>query len=71
MKNTILFAERLKELRLEAAKTQKDVAKDLNISQSTVAKWENKDQQPSLEMLVQLSYYFNVSPNYLLGVDDI
>lgn len=45
---------------------QQKVALDLNISREALSHYENGKRQPSLELLVQMSDYFNVSINYLI-----
>ena len=64
------FAKRFKELRFEVAKTQKQVADDLEVTQSTVAKWENGDLEPNLSALLKIAYYFKVTTDYLLGMEE-
>lgn len=61
------FSENLKQLRLEASMTQKELAQKLNVSQNAIFNWENEKREPSLEMIDQIAYFFNVSSSYLLG----
>ncbi len=60
---------RLKELRHDAGKLQKEVAKDIKISVQVYCNYENGQRSPSPEMLSKLADYFNVSVDYLLGRD--
>lgn len=62
---------RLKELRLERDITLRDMAIQLNISYSSLGKYEREEQQPSLETLVKLADFFDVSIDYLLGTTNI
>jgi len=39
---------------------------DLNISRECLSYYENGKREPSLDLLVQMSEYFNVSINYLI-----
>ena len=39
---------------------------DLNISREALSYYENGKREPSLDLLVQMSKYFNVSINYLI-----
>lgn len=64
------FAQRLRELRKEKKKTQGDLALELGVSQPTIAKWENSDQEPSITMLLTLSDYFKTTVDYLVGKED-
>lgn len=61
---------RLKELRKEKNKTQKDIAKLTGYKQTLVSKWEHGDREPDTETLIKLANYFNVSVDYLIGKDD-
>lgn len=61
------FACRLKQLRIQNKITQKELATVLNVSQNAVFNWENGKREPSLSMIAELSNYFNVTVDYLLG----
>ena len=41
----------------------------LNVSKQIVSNWENNDIQPSIDTLIKIANFFNVSPDYLLGVE--
>lgn len=41
--------------------TQKKMSKDLNLDQSTLAKWESNSRKITLEWAIKLSEYFHVS----------
>lgn len=56
----------LRNIRKEKKYTQQKVALDLNISRESLSYYENGKRQPSLELLVEMSNYFNVSINYLI-----
>lgn len=56
----------LKEIRKKLKLSQQKVALDLNISRESLSYYENGKRQPSLELLVQMSAYFNVSIDYLI-----
>lgn len=67
----IIFGSRLKKLRMTKALTQQDLAVCLNISKSNISKYENGTIEPSFEILIKISDYFEVSIDYLLGKTDI
>ena len=67
---TVKFSTRIKELRIEKGVRQQDIAKIFNISVSTVYCWEAGDVEPSYYMLMKLSKYFDVSSDYILGLED-
>jgi len=68
----IKFAERLKELRLEAGLTQKQLSIELagKIDQSSIARWELGVRVPLLDAAMVLAEYFGVSLDYLCGLED-
>ncbi|MBE6544073.1 MAG: helix-turn-helix transcriptional regulator [Ruminococcaceae bacterium] len=64
------IAEKLVELRNARGVTQEDVAQSLSISNKTVSKWENGASMPDLSMLVELSKYYGVTTDTLLGLTE-
>ena len=64
------FSERVKDLRLEQNKTRSDLAKQLNVSVRTISYWENNKRECDFEMLIKLAKLFNVSIDYLLGLEN-
>ena len=56
----------LKNIRKKRKLNQQKVAMDLNISREALSYYENGKREPSLQLLVQMSKYFNVSINYLI-----
>lgn len=67
-----VFGERLKDLRVKRNLTQDEFGLifDPPLAQSTVGTYERGVRQPSLENLVVISRYFNVTTDYLLGITD-
>lgn len=61
---------RLLELRSEKELSQRQIAKEFNVSQGTYNNWENENTQPSIEQLIQLALFFGVSVDYLIGFSD-
>ena len=66
-----MLGQRICELRTASGWSQVDLAKKLGVAKQTVSNWENENIQPSIEMLVRLARLFNVTTDYLLGVDSI
>lgn len=66
------FAERLKELRIEAGLTQEQLSKALNgaITPSAIGLWELKKRTPNLDAVIILAEYFGVSLDYMAGRED-
>lgn len=67
--NKSVFGENLKSLRTDAGLSQQQLADILNISQSAIAKWELGKTEPTASMITLLSKYFNVTSDYLLGLE--
>ena len=61
---------KLRELRLEKGKTQAELALLLGTSRQVYANYENKINEPSLDMLARLADIFECSIDYLLGRED-
>lgn len=59
------FAETLKEMRIRAGYSQKDVYERFDIRQSTFSAWETGRAEPSADMLLKLCKLYNV--NDILG----
>ena len=66
-----IFASRLKELRQEKHIGQNQLAKELCLSNASISYWENQKQEPSASALYKLAKYFNVSVDYLIGIEEI
>ncbi|MDE5604888.1 MAG: helix-turn-helix transcriptional regulator [Eubacterium sp.] len=56
----------LKIIRKEKNLNQQKVAIDLNISREALSHYENGKREPSLDMLIKMSNYFNVSIDFLI-----
>ncbi len=65
-----VFAERLKELRLEKGIGQEQLAKELGVGKATISLWENALREPKLYGLITVAQYFGVSIDYLAGLED-
>ena len=65
-----MIAEKLTELRIAKGATQEEVAQSLSVSNKTVSKWENGTSAPDLTMLAELSKYYGVTTDALLGLSD-
>ncbi|WP_241007374.1 XRE family transcriptional regulator [Streptococcus oralis] len=61
---------RLKELRKEKKLSQKEIAKEMSISEKTLSRWENGESQIKPEKAQQLADFFGVNVGYLLGYSD-
>ena len=64
-----MFCERLKELRVEKGIGQIELAKELNVSKGIISLWENGLREPKLSNLVAMAQFFEVSIDYLVGLE--
>ena len=65
-----LFAERLKELRTEKSIGQIELSKAVGVSKGIISLWENGLREPKLSNLIALARFFDVSIDYLSGIQD-
>ncbi len=63
------FGKIIKELRRKADMTQEGLAEALNISAQAISRWENDLAMPDISLLPVLANLFDVTTDYLLGVD--
>ncbi len=61
---------RLKELREARHLSQVRLAMELNLSQNSISRYENREREAGYETLVAMADYFQVSLDYLLGRTD-
>lgn len=62
---------RLKEIRENRNFSQIKIAEVLNIKQNTYSQYETEKRQISIDSLIILSNFYNVSVDYLLGLTNI
>lgn len=61
------FSSRLKNLRISNNLTLEQLGKAVGSTRATIGNYENGNKKPSLDMLIKLADYFNVSIDYLIG----
>ncbi|MBU5333597.1 helix-turn-helix transcriptional regulator [Anaerocolumna aminovalerica] len=64
------FSTRLKDLRLSKNMTLEQLGKEIDSTKATIGNFENGNRKPSLDMLIKLADFFNVSIDYLVGRSD-
>ena len=64
------FSEIAKELRISKNLTQTQLAARMWVKKSIISAYETDARPPSLDMLIKYSKEFNVSTDFLLGLDD-
>lgn len=70
LKELFTLADRLKNLRESSGLTQSDIARSFGISRSSVNSWEMGLSVPSTQYIVELAKKFEVSTDYLLGLEE-
>ncbi len=65
------FGQRLKHIREKNNLTREDLASKLNVSYSTVSKYETNTRFPDQEVLGKIADLFKVTTDYLLGRSNI
>lgn len=63
------FSERLREQRIEHRLKQKEVAKELGVSISCYAGYEQGYREPDFTTFIKICRYFSVSADFLLGIE--
>lgn len=64
------FSENLKNLREEKGLSQRQLAEEIKVSQANISRWEKGTQSPSIEWLIIIAQFFDVTTDYLLGLED-
>ena len=64
----IMISEKIRKLRKDFNISQVMLAKELGVTKQCVSNWENDNILPSIEMLIKIAKYFNVSTDYLLDI---
>lgn len=65
------FAKQIKALRTNRRLKQDELAEIVDVKRSTVGKWENGNNYPSVDVLNHLATYFGVTVDFLLGRDEL
>ena len=64
------FGNVLKTLRLKKGMTQAQLAQKLGVTKSVISAYETGLRLPSYEILIHIAKLFNVSTDYLLGMEN-
>ncbi len=65
-----IFSERIKQLRLDNNYTLSQFGKIFGVSKQSAQRWETEVNLPSVDKLYDISKFFQVSSDYLLGLSD-
>lgn len=66
----LIINERLKHLRIQKNVTQKEIAENINVTPVSLQRFEYGTVRPSIDKLVALADFFDVSLDYLVGRTD-
>ena len=66
----MVYIKRIRDLREDHDKTQKEIADILGTSQTMYARYERGANELPLHHLIMLCKYYNVSADYILGLTD-
>lgn len=67
----MFFYQRLRDLREDADKTQKEIASYLNTSQVQYQRYESGKREIPFHMVINLAEYYNVSIDYIAGLTNL
>lgn len=65
-----MIGERIKLLRKKHDLSQSEFGTIMSVSNTTISNWETGFSKPSYEELKKLAQFFNVTTDYLLGIDE-
>ena len=63
------YYEKIRALREDNDLSQEELSKIFNISQQTLSQYETNRRSLPIEMLIKYVEFFNVSADYILGID--
>lgn len=63
------LANNIKILRTKNKMTQQQLADKLDLTKSVISAYETALRQPSYDVLIKLAHHFNVSSDFLLGIN--
>lgn len=64
------FQEKLRELRLEKGLSTLALGKEIGVSDATICRWENGQNDVKSQELIKLAEFFDVSTDFLLGLEN-
>ncbi len=64
-----IFSERLKELIDDKGLDITKFSKEIKIPRTTINGWILKQRMPKIDVLYRIAFFFNVSSDYLLGLE--
>ncbi len=71
MENTNIIGQRINAALALNGKRQKDLAKELNVTDNTISYFCSGARVPNTAQIIKIAKYLNVSSDYLLGMSDL
>lgn len=68
--NNNSFGKILKLLRCDKDISQRKLSEEFGVTNQTISLWETGQREPDFDTLVKIAKYFNVTTDYLLGIED-
>ena len=68
--DNIAMNNRIKALRIESGLTQKELAEKIGSTSKNIWAYENGNVKPPYDVLISYAKYFDVTTDYLLGLED-
>ena len=65
-----MFFQRLEDLRVDADKTQEEIAEILNCKREVYRRYEKGIYEIPVWAIIKLAQYYNPTTDYLLGLSD-
>lgn len=63
------LGEKIKGLRKQANMKQSELADELGVARTAISNWESDINKPNVDLIANMCYLFNVSPNYFFDVN--
>lgn len=64
-----MFSKNLKYLRLSNGLSQEDIGKIVGKDRSLISQWESEDKNVTVDDIIKISNYFNITMDDLIGKD--
>ena len=64
------FKERFNTLVNESGKTTRELAAEIGVSNPLISQWKNGKRTPTIASVIMIAKYFNVSVDWLLGLEE-
>ena len=66
----VFFGDRIRDARKAAGLTQRQLADNLGVSNTSISNWEKGLSRPDADMIQKLCHYLSLDPNYFYGTEN-